>query len=65
MSVQKLEKEFSDFCSQISERELERNPEIKRELGAIRRMIANVRNRIKHRDRKKRDAARQALVFFR
>ena len=44
MSIQKLEREFGDFCAGISPRELERNPKIQGEIGQIRRMIARIRS---------------------
>lgn len=66
MSIQKLEKEFSDFCARLSERELERNPEIKNDIGAIRRMIADMRTRIRSREKKAEvESARRALIVLR
>jgi len=67
MSVETLEKEFSEFCAQLSERELEQNPGIKKDIGAIRRMIADVRERIRRREDKRAEvlSARQAWIVYR
>ena len=52
MSIQNVKREFSDLCAKVSLQEFERNPEIEREIGRIKRMITKISARIQKSEKK-------------